>query len=71
MFGALRDKLKGAIKKFTKDAEEASDVVHVKEDIKAEVKAKDSNIQEKPKTEAKAEKSDAVPISNPAVAAQE
>jgi fused signal recognition particle receptor len=38
MFGALKDKLKGAIKKFSKDVEVASDVIEAKEETKEEVK---------------------------------
>lgn len=61
MFGALKEKLKGALKKFTRDVEEASDVVQVKEERKIDAKApKTEEIKEakKEKAEAPEKKSD-------------
>ena len=63
MFKALKDKLKGALKKFTKDVEKASDVVEApaeekKEEIKKDIEEKEetiSNISEEKAVEEKKE----------------
>ena len=56
MFKALKDKLKGAIKKFTKDVEEASEEVKVEETSSEEPLDEKNKISSDEELEIKEEK---------------